>query len=374
MRIKFNNLYKNFNKSKKIFKNFNSLLKNNELMGGKYIESFERKISKYFGVKHCISVGNGTDAIEIALESLNLKKNSEVIIPANTWISTASAVVRQNLNLVFCDIDLQDFNLCVKDLENKINKKTSAIIVVHLFGKAAKMNDILKLTKKNNIKIIEDCAQSSGTKINNKHVGTYGDIGAISFYPTKNLGAYGDGGCILTNNHKINLKCRRIKNHGSLLRHDHQLIGRNSRLDNFQAVVITEKLKRLNFDIKKKNHIAKRYIDKLSILKDFILLPKHYTNEVHSFHQFVIICKHRNKLKNFLIKNKIETLIHYPKMLCDLSIFRHISSKDKVTNSKKLGNKLLSLPISSEHQFKEINYICEKIIFFYEKKIFLSKI
>ena len=148
MEIKFNNLYKNFNKSKKIFKDFNLLLKNNELMGGKYLTSFERKISKYFGVKHCISVGNGTDAIEIALESLNLKKNSDVIVPTNTWISTASAVVRLNLNLVFCDIDLQDFNLCLKDLENKINKKTSAIIVVHLFGKAAKMNKILQLTKK----------------------------------------------------------------------------------------------------------------------------------------------------------------------------------------------------------------------------------
>ena len=374
MEIKFNNLYKNFNKSKKIFKDFNLLLKNNELMGGKYLTSFERRISKYFGVKHCISVGNGTDAIEIALESLNLKKNSEVIVPTNTWISTASAVVRQNLNLVFCDIDFEDFNFCLKDLENKINKKTSAIIVVHLFGKAAKMNKILQLTKKKNIKIIEDCAQSTGTRINNKHVGTYGDIGTVSFYPTKNLGAYGDGGCILTDNNQINLKCRRIKNHGSLLRHDHQLIGRNSRLDNFQAVVITEKLKMLNFDIEKKNNIAQRYIDKLSILKNFILLPKREINEVHSFHQFVIICKYRNKLKKFLIKNKIETLIHYPKMLSDLNIFRHNISKNKITNAKGLGSKLLSLPISSEHKFKEINYICEKIIFFYEKKIFLRKI
>ena len=374
MKIKFINLKKNFNKRKKIYSKFDNLIKKNQIMGGKFLEDFEKKISSYFKIKHCISVANGTDALEIAIEALNLKKNSEIIVPANTWISAASAVVRQNYNLVFCDIDLDDYNINIKDLKKKITKNTSAIIIVHLYGKAAKIREISKLAKKRGIKIIEDCAQSTGTMIKKKHVGTFGEISTVSFYPTKNLGSFGDGGCILTNSDKLNTICRRIKNHGSLKRHDHELIGRNSRLDNFQAVAILEKFQHLNSHIKKKNLLAKIYFKNLLFQKNNVLLPNIKKDEVHSFHQFVIYCKYRNKLKKYLKKKGVEALIHYPKMLSDLKFFNKNKSSTSIKIAKNLGNKILSLPISHEHTRNEIRFICNRINEFYNKEIFKKNI
>lgn len=367
MRIKFNNLYKSFNKNKLIFKKFDTLIKNNELIGGNTIKTFENKFSNYMKSPYCISTGNGTDSLEIALESLNLKPNSEIIVPANTWISTAEIVVRQNFKLVLCDIDYEDFGLSLADLKKRINKKTSAIIVVHLFGKMAKIKSIMNLVKNKNIKIIEDCAQAHGTKVENKYAGTFGDISAFSFYPTKNLGAYGDAGCILTKNKNLNLKCKRIKNHGSLIKYDHKLIGRNSRLDPFQAVVLNEKIKKLNSDIRKKNILSKIYFKKLSGLSRFVKLPEVKKKEVHSFHQFVIICKKRDLLQKYLKKNKIETMIHYPQMICDMKIFSKTKNVKKIKFAKNLGSKILSLPISQDHTSKEIEFISKKIISFYSK-------
>jgi dTDP-4-amino-4,6-dideoxygalactose transaminase len=368
MKISFNNLYKNFNNNKLILKKFDTLIKENELIGGNTVKNFENKFSNYIKSSFCISTGNGTDALEIALESLNLKKNSEIIVPANTWISTAEIVVRQNFKLVLCDIEYDDFGLSIKDLKKKINKKTSAIIVVHLFGRMSKIQSIINLIKNKNIKLIEDCAHAHGTKINKKYAGTFGDISAFSFYPTKNLGAYGDAGCIITNKKNLNLKCRRIKNHGSLIKYDHKIIGRNSRLDPFQAIVLNEKLKKLNLDVRKKNKLSKIYFKRLGKLEKFIKLPEVNKNEVHSFHQFVIICKKRNMLRKFLKKNKIETLIHYPEMLSDMKIFSNTKNVKEIKNAKNLGNRILSLPISPDHTAAEIQYISKKIINFYSQK------
>ena len=365
MRIAFNNLFKNFNKNKLILNKFDRLIKNNQFIGGEIVKDFENKFSKYINSSYCVSTGNGTDALEIALESLNLKKNSEIIVPANTWISTAEIVVRQNYKLVLCDIDYDDFGLSLKDLKKKINKKTSAIIVVHLFGKISKIKSILNLIKNKNIKLIEDCAQAHGTKVANQYAGTFGDISAFSFYPTKNLGAYGDAGCIITRNKSLSLKCKRIKNHGSLIKYDHKLIGRNSRLDPLQAVVLNEKLKTLNSDIKKRNQLSKIYIKRLSIIKNFIKLPEIKKGEVHSFHQFVIICKRRNPLRKYLKKNKIDTMVHYPQMLSDMKIFSNTKDVKKIKFAKNLGSKLLSLPISPDHTPAEIEFIAKKIINFY---------
>jgi dTDP-4-amino-4,6-dideoxygalactose transaminase len=366
MKIKFLNLYKNFNKNKLLLKKFDTLIKKNDLIGGPAVKSFENKFSKYIKSPYCVSMGNGTDALEIALESLDLKKNSEIIVPANTWISTAEIVIRQNYKLVLCDIDYDDFGLSITDLKEKINKNTSAIIVVHLFGRMSKIKSVISLIKNKNIKLIEDCAQAHGTKLNNKYAGTFGDIGTFSFYPTKNLGAYGDAGCIITKKRNLSTKCKRIKNHGSLIKYDHKLIGRNSRLDPFQAVVLNEKLKKLNADIRKKNKLARIYFKKLNKLKKYIKLPEVKKNEVHSFHQFVIICnKKRNQLRAFLKNNKIETMIHYPQMLSDMKIFSNTKNVKKIKFAKNLGSRLLSLPISPDHTVKEIEFISAKIIKFY---------
>ena len=214
MRVKFTNLYKLVPEKKKINKKINYLIKNSKFVGGKYLENFEKNFSNFIGSNYCVGVGNGTDALEIAVKSLKLKKNSEIIVPNNTWISTAEAVLNNGYKVVFCDINLDDYTICTKSLEKKISKKTSAIIAVHLYGNAADMNKIKKLVRGKKIKIIEDCAQAHGTKFKYKHVGTFGDVGTFSFFPGKNLGAFGDGGAIVTNSKKIFEYCFRSRNHG----------------------------------------------------------------------------------------------------------------------------------------------------------------
>ena len=215
MKVKFTNLYKLIPEKEKIFSKIQNLIKNAQFVGGKNLLEFEKNFANYVGSKYCIGLGNGTDALEIAVKALNLKKNSEIIVPVNTWISTAEAVVNNGFKLIFCDINLDDYTICTKDLEKKINLKTSAVIPVHLYGNPSNIIKIKKIIKNKNIKIIEDCAQAHGSKIQNKHVGTIGEIGTFSFFPGKNLGAFGDGGAIVTNSKKIYEYVLRARGHGS---------------------------------------------------------------------------------------------------------------------------------------------------------------
>jgi dTDP-4-amino-4,6-dideoxygalactose transaminase len=295
---------------------------------------------------------------------LKLKAGSEIIIPNNTWISTAEAVITCGHKVVFCDVNLNDYSLCLKDLKNKVNKKTGAIIAVHLYGNPTDMVQIKKIIKKKNIRIIEDCAQSHGTKINKRHVGTFGDVATFSFFPGKNLGAFGDAGAIITNSKKISIFCHRMRNHGALKKYDHKFSGRNSRLDSINAAVLNFKLKAINEQIKKRNFLANIYFKNFKRNKNIFTYILNDKN-VSTFHQFVIRTKYRNKLKKYLLRNNIETMIHYPYMLNELNFF---PNRRKLKNSYKLGEKLLSLPISEEHTEKEINFICQKINNFYFKK------
>lgn len=358
MQVNFTNLYKLIPEKKKILRKINTLISNSKFIGGKEVKIFENNFSNFVKAKYCITVGNGTDALEIALMSLNLKKGSEIIVPNNTWISTAEAVKNNNYKIVFCDVNLDDYSLCLKDLKKKITTKTSAIMVVHLYGNPANMSKIKELAKKKDIKIIEDCAQAHGTKYKNRHVGTFGDVGTFSFFPGKNLGAFGDGGAIVTNSKKIFEYCLRARNHGALLKYDHKFSGRNSRLDTIHAEVLNIKLRNFNKNVlKKRNTLAKRYFEKLKRISE-IKLFKLDNNNVSSFHQFVIRTKKRDQLKDFLIKKKIQTMIHYPYMLNELKFFKY---KKNFKNSKNLGKFILSLPISEEHSLKEIDYVCKSV-------------
>ena len=363
MLVKFTNLYQLIPEKKKIFKKINSLIKNSRFVGGKELKNFENKFSKFIGTKYCVGVGNGTDALEIAVKSLNLKKGSEIIVPNNTWISTAEAVINNGFKVVFCDVNLDDYSICVDDLKKKINSKTSAIMVVHLYGNPSNIKIINQLVKNKNIKIIEDCAQAHGTKILNKHVGTFGDVATFSFFPGKNLGAFGDGGAIVSNSKKVFDYCLRCRNHGSLKKYDHIFSGRNSRLDTIQAAVLSIKLENYNKSNLKRRKLAKIYFNKLKNLKKIKLFNLE-KNNVSSFHQFVIRTKHRDELKNFLKKKKIDTMIHYPYMLSELKFFKY---KKKINKSHNLGQCILSLPISEEHNEKEINYVCKSIIDFFKR-------
>jgi dTDP-4-amino-4,6-dideoxygalactose transaminase len=358
MKIKFTNLYKLIKDKKKIFKKIFTLIKNSEFLGGNEVLSFEKEFSKFIKTKYCISVANGTDALEMAIKSLNLKNNSEIIVPNNTWISTAEAVVANNHKVVLCDINLDDYTICLNDLKNKITSKTRAIIIVHLYGNPANIEGVRKIIGGKKIKLIEDCAQAHGSLINNRHVGTFGDVSCFSFFPSKNLGAFGDAGAIVTNNKKIFDFCLRYKNHGSLKKYDHKFLGRNSRLDSIQSAVLRIKLKSYLEVIKRRKYLSEIYFKELrniSTIKLFRLKNKNQS----SFHQFVIrLNSGRNKLKSYLNKFGIETMIHYPYMLNDLKFF---GKKNILTNSNNLGNKILSLPISEDHTAKEIYYICKKI-------------
>lgn len=364
MKVKFTNLYKLIPEKNKLFFKFKKIIKNSNFIGGEETKKFEKNFAKFVGSKYCLTVGNGTDALEIAVKSLNLKKGSEIIVPVNTWISTAEAVVNNQFKIVFCDINLSDYSISVNDLKKKINSKTSAIIIVHLYGNPSNIPVIKKIANQKNIKIIEDCAQAHGSKINKKHVGSFGDIGTFSFFPGKNLGAFGDGGAIVTNSKKIYEFSLRMRGHGALAKYDHKFSGRNSRLDNLQAAVLNLKLKHYKKSIKLRNYLANIYFKNLKYIKQIktFEIKKNFS---YSFHQFVIRTSQRDKLKKFLEKNNIDTMVHYPYMLNELSFF---PSGKKLINSKNLGKKILSLPISEDHSKKEILYIIRKIKFFFAKK------
>ena len=196
MKVKFTNLFKLAPQKRLILSKINTLVKGSNFVGGREVEKFESNFAKFTKTRNCVSLANGTDALEIAIKSLNLKKGSEIIVPVNTWIATAEAVVNNGHKLVFCDINLNDYSISLIDLKKKITNNTRAIIAVHLYGIPTNVLKIKKLIKNKNIKIVEDCAQAHGSKIGKKHVGTMGDIGTFSFFPGKNLGAFGDGGAI----------------------------------------------------------------------------------------------------------------------------------------------------------------------------------
>ena len=362
MKVKFTNLYKLIPEKKKIINKINLLIKKSNFVGGQEVKNFENNFAKFVGAKFCVSLGNGTDALEIAIMSLNLKKGSEVIIPVNTWISTAEAIQNNGYKIVFCDVNLNDYSICLNDLKKKISGKTSAIIAVHLYGNPTDVNLIKKIIKGKKIKIIEDCAQAHGSRIKNKHVGTFGDVGTFSFFPGKNLGAFGDGGAIVTNSKSIAEFSERVRNHGALKKYDHKFSGRNSRLDTLQAAILNIKLKNYNKAISKRNSLAKVYFKELKKVKklDLYNLKKNY---LYTFHQFVVRTSNRNKLQEYLNKNGVSTMIHYPYMLNELNFF----PRANLRKAKHLGKKILSLPISEEHSFKEIKYISNCINNFFSK-------
>lgn len=365
MQISFLDLKKQINGiDKKIFNSIKKNIKNSSFIGGQDLEIFQKKFSKYLNVKYCLGVANGTDALEIAIKSLNLKKNSEVIVPANTWVSTAEAVINNNLKVKFVDID-ETHNICIKDLKKKITKRTSAIIIVHLFGNPANLNNIKKISRSRSIKLIEDCAQSHGSEYYKKKTGNFGDISTFSFFPSKNLGCFGDGGCIVTNKKKLFLQAKKIANHGGLKKNQHILLGRNSRLDNIQAGILIVKLTQLNKWIKIREIQAKIYKDYLKNVGD-IEFVKILANSKSSNHLFVIKTKKRNELKNYLNKKKISTGIHYPLSLPQTPLFKskHMFYCKKM-NAVKWSKNIISLPIGEHLTKKEIIKVCLSIKYFF---------
>jgi dTDP-4-amino-4,6-dideoxygalactose transaminase len=265
---------------------------------GKSVTNFEKKFAEYIGVKHCIGVGNGTDALEIALHALGIKDGDEVITQANTFISTVFAIksVRATPVLVDCD---ENFMIDVGQIESKITSKTRCIIPVHMYGHTANMDIIMDIAKKHNLYVVEDCAQAHGALYAGKCVGSFGDIGCFSFYPGKNLGAYGDGGAIVTNSDELAIHVRKIGNIGSIIKYNHEIFGRNSRLDSIQAEILNVKLPDLNMRNNRRQYIAKLYDEQLKDV-DGITLHSVSENCTPVYHLYVIRTSKRDELKKYL--------------------------------------------------------------------------
>ena len=341
--------------------NISKLIKDKNFIGGDEVKKFEENFSKFNESKYCLGVANGTDALEIALESLNIPKNSEVIVPNFTFLSPAEAVVRGGYSLVLADINLNDFTISLESLKKLITKKTSTLIVVHLFGNPCNMTEIKKITDKHGIKIIEDCSQAHGAKFRGKIVGNYGDIGTFSFYPTKNLGVFGDSGAIVTSKKRIFERAQKIANHGRIATYDHLLPGRNSRLDSIQASVLNLKIQNL----KKNNELRIQQASYLiNAIKSLNIEAVELSSDQFSvFHQFPILSKERKPLMSYLKKKGINCGIYYPKPLSKMKAFSKIDSKEKVhdENSEIASNRILSLPIGPHLTIKDSEYIVNAI-------------
>jgi dTDP-4-amino-4,6-dideoxygalactose transaminase len=345
----------------KTITNISRLIKDKNFIGGDEVKKFEENFSKFNESKYCLGVANGTDALEIALESLDIPKNSEVIVPNFTFLSPAEAVVRGGYKLVLADINLNDFTISLESLNKLITKNTSTLIVVHLFGNPCNMTEIKKITDKHGIKIIEDCSQAHGAKFRGKIVGNFGDIGTFSFYPTKNLGAFGDSGAIVTNKKSIFKKAQKIANHGRVATYDHLLAGRNSRLDSIQASVLNLKIKNLKkyneLRIKQASHLIK------AIKTSNIETLKLTSDQFSVFHQFPILSTKRESLMTHLKKKGINCGIYYPKPLSKMKAFSNKVLRNKVhsKNSEMACNQILSLPIGPHLNIKDSEYIANAI-------------
>lgn len=316
-------------------------------IGGPDLKAFESEFAAFQQAEHCIGVANGTDAIEIAIEALDLPAGSEILVPANSFIASSEAVTRSGHRVVFCEADAVSYTLDMADIERRITPKTKAIIAVHLYGHPCDMTGLMDLAERHGLKIIEDCAQAHGAEIDGRRIGAIGHISAFSFYPGKNLGAYGDGGAILTNDADLARKARMIANHGRIDKYDHQFEGRNSRLDGLQAAILRAKLPRLDGWIDRRNSVAQRYLAGLQGL-EWLSLPTIKQNVRHAFHLFVIRTAHRDALQTWLKEQGVDSGVHYPIALPDLAAYAYLRDDSTPTLASDLAPTLLSLPMG-EH-------------------------
>ncbi len=344
--MKFLDIYnQDKNIRSKILKDFKKNIIKGDFVLGNAVKKFENQFASFCGTKYAIGCANGTDAITLALKSLYLPKNSEVIIPAMTYCSTAFAIINANLKPVLVDIDYLKPTISVNNIKKKINTKTKVIMPVHLYGSSCDLLNIKKLIKNKKIILIDDCAQAHGAyddsiKVKRK-IGSTSDISCFSFYPGKNLGAYGDAGMITTNSKKYYNIIKKITNLGSNKKFIHDHIGMNSRLDNIQASILSRKLSKLNLNNKKRRKIAQFYSKNINNSKINKLL--YSTSCV--YHQYVILVKNRKKLIKVLIKNKIPYGFHYPYPINKLHSLRKMFKNEKYPNSERLGKECVSLPI-----------------------------
>ncbi len=350
-----------------------SVLESGIFILGENVKNFEKEVANYLGARFAIGVSSGTSALLISLKAFNLKKDDLVITTPFTFFATAEEIINAGGTPIFADIEEEDFSLSSEKTEDVLKKykgKIKVILPVHLFGKCVNMEDFLFLAKKYGVHIVEDAAQIIGSicKVNgrNKKGGTIGDFGAFSFFPTKNLGAYGDGGLIVTNNEELYEMANMIRSHGSKKRYYHEIIGTNSRLDEIQAAVLRIKLKYLDSFNKKRVEIAKYYNDKIKALNLPIKVPHVPNDGSHIFHQYVIKTERRDELSKFLNEHGVGNAIYYPVPLHFQKALLYLGYKPgDFPVAEKVSKEVIALPIFPELKKKELDYVIEVLEKFY---------
>ena len=360
--IKFNDLARHHSTYKDEFLQIlEDTLLSSSFIGGHSVSEFEKQFAKLIGVKHVIGCANGTDAIYIALKSLGLSSGDEVIVPAQTWISTAEAVTQTGAIPIFCDINPTDWTIDVTKIDRLITSKTKAVIAVHLYGNSCDLDSLKYICTQHQLSLIEDCAQSHLTQYNDQTVGTFGDLATFSFYPGKNLGALGDAGCIITNDDKLEDFCRRFSNHGALIKGHHTIEGINSRLDSIQAAFLLCKIPHLEENTVRRNLAADYYTQNLQCIAD-LFIPTALSNTRPSYHLYTIYSNRRDELKNFLDDRNIQTVINYRKSLPELDAYLNKGYlPDSFPIAIKNAAETLSLPLFPEIQRNEQDTVIEAI-------------
>lgn len=333
---------------------------------GKEVERFEKSFARYCGVRYCLGVNSGTSALHLALLGLGVERGDEVITQPNTFFATAEAIWHTGATPVFVDIAEGQYGMSAEKLEKAITKKTRCILPVHLFGGMADIERIQTIAKKHKIRIVEDACQAHGVRHRGKQLGTFGDVGCFSFYPGKVLGAAGEAGAIVTNNRKLYLKMKALRDHGQTSKNHHQLIGHNFRMEELQGAVLGVKLKRLNQWILQRRKHAKLYN---TLLKGIVATPSDSSLRSSNFQYYVVRCKERDELKKYLEKAGISTLIHYPTPIHLTRAFRFLGyRKGDFPVAEKTAKEILSLPMYPEINMDDQKYVVQKIQEFYSKE------
>ena len=334
------------------------VIKTGVFINGEACKSFQKKFSELIGIRECIPVGNGTDALEIALEALEMPQGAEVLVPVNTFVGSVEAIIRTGFKPVFCEFNSADLNLCPKDAERMITSKTKAIMAVHLYGRPADVKALKNICDKYGLYLIEDCAQAHLANVKSQYVGSFGDIAAFSFYPGKNLGAFGDAGAVVTNNEFMALRARLIANHGRIEKYDHKVIGRNSRMDEFQASVLNIKIDHLKDWTSRRRKNADIYYQMLSNCEKLILPDYHPGNAYHLFP--VISSIDRDVFRAYLRDQNIETGLHYPKLITEFNAYLPWVSRS-FESLAELNSRIFTIPMNETLSSNDLAHVCKHI-------------
>ncbi|MBI3619795.1 DegT/DnrJ/EryC1/StrS family aminotransferase [Candidatus Roizmanbacteria bacterium] len=345
------------------------VINNESLLFGRSVGEFEKKFAKYIGSRYCLTLNSGTDALILGLRALQLSPGDEVLLPTHTFFATALAAVENGLKPVLVDTDINDFGMDLTDLKSKITNRTKAIIIVHLYGQAEKMEEIQQIISKDGRKIhlIEDACQAHGALYKGKRAGSFGTFSAFSFYPTKNLGGYGDGGAVTTSNTALAKRLGFLRQYGQIKKYYHSYVGINSRMDTIQAAILNIKLAYLNEWNHKRQQLAKEYNRILSPLTPDIKIPVIFPERRSVYHLYVVRALKQQKLISYLTSHGVTTLIHYPKPIHLQKALHFLGYKrGMLPNSEKLSKEIISLPLHHFITLHQIRYVARSIQKFYQ--------